>query len=136
MHVALPITIPQVFTAARMRIVLLFIMMLTSTSNQRPIRSVDTYELVYKTDTTTEITGSITMQCRNSETAENIPLREVQFWLNQSVLQEQTDITVSEIDGKSIKFNLTRSHEGYYRCGRHINDMENCPKKLIICKLE
>ena len=75
-----------------------------------------------------------TMHCHTSTTAENIPISEVQFWLNQSVLQEQTDIKFTEIDDKSINFNLTRSHEGYYRCSRHINDMESCPKKLIICK--
>lgn len=133
-HAALRITITQtlhLFTAARMRGVLLFIMLLASTSNQHPIRLVDTYELVYETDGNTEMTGSITMYCHTSTTAENIPIREVKFWFNQSVLQDQTDI---KLDDKSINFNLTRSHEGYYRCSRHSNDMESCPKKLIICK--
>ena len=120
----------HLFTAPRMRVVLLFIMVLTSTSNQHPIRSADTmYELVLKTDTTTEMTGSVTMYCRTGETAEKMPLSDVQFWLNQTVLREQANIT--EVDEKDIKFNLTRSHEGYYTCGRHLNDS---PKKLLTCK--
>ena len=100
----------------------------------------DAYELVYITDMTTELTGSITMFCRSSITAENVAISEVQFWLNLTTcnsttsLQERVDVNVSVFDD-SIKFNLTRNLEGYYTCGKKVG--ENCvmsTEKELICK--
>lgn len=120
------------------------VMMLILTSNQHTLRSAHTmsYELIYTTDVTTELTGSITMFCRTSATAENIPLGEVKFWLNRTTcdthdpsLRQRTDVNVLVVDNYRIKFNLTRSLEGYYTCGKHI-DM-NCVmsnQKELICK--
>ena len=122
---------------------MLFVMILVSTSNQYPQTSTYTYyELIYTTDVTTELTGSITMFCRTSTTAENIPLNEVKFWLNRTTydthdpsLRQRTDINVLAVDNYRIKFNLTRSLEGYYTCGKCID--ENCvmsTQKELICK--
>ena len=127
-------------------VILLFIMVLPPISNQHPMRSAEydatPYELVYTTDATTELTGSIRMFCRSSTTAENIAISEVQFWLNSTMscdnsasLQERTDVNVSVVDNYSIKFNLTRSLEGYYMCGKQVG--ENCmtsAEKALICK--
>ena len=99
------------------------------------------YELIYSTDTATELTGSIRMFCRTSATAENVPISEVQFWLNYTTcdnstsLREREDINVIEVDSYSIQFNLTRRLEGYYTCGKRVG--ENCvmsTKKPLICK--
>ena len=121
--------------------IILFILLSISTSNQRsipqPRSAQSSYELIYKTDATTELTGSITMLCRSFTTAENIPISEVQFWLNYttcnniSSLREREDVNVLEVDSYSIKFNLTRSLEGYYTCGK------NCiisTERELICK--
>lgn len=121
---------------------LLFIVMtlLVSNSNQHPWPH--GYELIYATDETTELTGSITMTCRSSSTAENVPLNEVQFWLNGSTcntngtsLRERTNVNVLEVDKYRIKFNLTRDLEGYYTCGTRID--ENCvtsSQRELICR--
>ena len=112
-------------------------------SYQHPIRSAeyDGYELIYRTDATTELTGSITILCRSFTTAENIPISEVQFWLNYTTcnnatsLRQREDINVLEVDSYSIKLNLTHSLEGYYTCGKQVD--ENCimsTKRELICK--
>ena len=119
----------HLFATRRMRVVLLFIMVLSPTSNQHPTISADTYELIYEVDTTTEMTGSITMYCRDGMTAENAPLEDVQFWLNQTILQGHANI--NEVDEMGIRFNLTRSCEGYYTCGRHVNKNQQI---LLTCK--
>ena len=125
---------------------MLFVMMLLSTSNQHPadLKLVHAYELIYTTDVTTELTGSITMFCRTSTTAENLLLSEVKFWLNRTTcdthnpsLRERTDLDVNilAVDKYRIKFNLTRSLEGYYTCGKHVD--EKCvisTQKELICK--
>ena len=72
------------------------------TSNEHPLRRAeyDAYELIYSTDATTELTGSIRMFCRTSATAENVPISEVHFWLNYTTcdnstsLQEREDVNV------------------------------------------
>ncbi len=120
---------------------LLFIMITSApVSNQHPIKSAE-YELIYTTDATTELTGSIRMSCRTITTAENVPISEVQFWLNYTVcnsttsLRAREDIKILEVDSYSIKFNLTRSLEGHYTCGKQVD--ENCvmsTKKELICK--
>ena len=135
----------HVFTNSMKRtVVLLFIMLFKApASNQHPIRSAeyDAYELIYTTDATTELTGSIRMFCRSSTTAENVAISDVQFWLNSTScnsatsLQQRMDVNVSEIDNYSIKFNLTRSLEGYYTCGKQVG--ENCvlsTERELICK--
>ena len=108
---------------------------------QLSLRVEPAYELIYRTDATTELTGSITMLCRSFTTAENIPISEVQFWLNYTTcnnstsLRQREDINVLEIDSYSIKFNLTHSLEGYYTCGKQID--ENCiisTERELICK--
>ena len=108
---------------------------------QLSLRVEPAYELIYRTDATTELTGSITMLCRSFTTAENIPIREVQLWLNYTTcnnatsLREREDINVLEVDSYSIKFNLTHSLEGYYTCGKQVD--ENCimsTERELICK--
>ena len=127
------------------RIVFLLFIMITSApvSHQHPIRSAeyDGYELIYRTDATTELTGSITMLCRSFTTAEKIPISEVQFRLNSTTcnsttsLRQRDDVKVLEVDNYNIKFNLTHSLEGYYTCGKQVD--ENCimsTKRELICK--
>ena len=102
-------------------------------------RLLHTYELIYRTDVSTERTGSITMICRFDATAEKVPLSEVRFWLNGTAnstsLRERTDINVFEVDKYSIRFNLTRNLEGFYICGKCINeDCEMSDQKQLICK--
>ena len=100
------------------------------------------YELIFERDSTTEQTGSLTLRCRDSITAEilNI-LNEIKFFLNHSSaadcsLRERGDIKVVEIGRTGIKFNLTRKYEGYYTCGKRVdcaNVKESMPMALI-CK--
>ena len=124
---------------AKMRIVVLFIMILASTSNQYPMPGGES-ELIYETDSTTETTGSITMYCRDSITTEEKPLSEVQFWLNRShacnlSLQERNDTRVIKVDRFKIKFNLTCHLEGNYTCGKCIeNRVQESSPKTLICK--
>ena len=125
-------------------VLLLFIVLfIAPASNQHPIRSAeyDAYELIYVTDVTTELTGSIRMFCRSSTTAEDVAISDVRFWLNSTAcnsttsLRERKDVNVSEVDNYSIKFNVTRSLEGYYTCGKQVD--ENCvmsTELALICK--
>ena len=134
---------------AKMPIVLciLFILLSISTSNQHSIpqsRSTQpSYELIYITEGTTEKTGAIKMQCRNYATAEDIPVNEVQFWLNRITpydpsLRERGDFKVVRT-GNYISFNLSRHHEGAYTCGRRINvsyvHVQESPPVTLTCKL-
>ena len=131
----------HLFTA-KMLVDLLFILVLVSSSNQHAIpRSTATYELIHTTNSITETTGSITMYCRNSTTAEEVPLNEVQFWLNRTNrcdpnLREQANIDVIEVDNFKIKFNLTRHLDGYYTCGKYVNGNRvlESNQKAFICK--
>ena len=124
-------------------VIFLFIIIISApVSYQHTIRSAeyDGYELIYRTDATTELTGSITMLCRSFTTAENVPISEIQFWLNSTTCNNTTslrerDVNVLEVDSYSIKFNLTRNLEGYYTCGKQVN--ENCIVSFqieLICK--
>ena len=132
---------------AKMPIVLciFFILLSISTSNQlsipQPGTTQHSYELIYKTDKTTEVTGAITMHCRNYATAEDIPVSEVQFWLNRTSpcdpdLQERGDFKVVGTDNY-ISFNLFRHHEGNYTCGRRINVsyVQESPPVTLTCEL-
>ena len=132
-----------VFTMKRI-VILLFIMIISAPiSYQHPIRSAeyDGYELIFRTDATTELTGSIQILCRTYSTAENVPISKVQFWLNSTIcnsttsLRQRDDVKILEVDNYNIKFNLTHSLEGYYTCGKQVD--KNCimsTKKELICK--
>ena len=125
----------------KMLVIFLFILMLTSTSNQHPMRLSRSihlpHEVIFETDKTTEETGSIQMLCRDAY-AEPIPINEVKFWLNQThacdlSLRERHDFNVVEVDSYKIKFNLTRRLEGIYTCGWCVNEsgvLESSPKTL------
>ena len=99
------------------------------------------YKLIFMTDDTTEQTGSITLKCRDSITAEEADISEINFFLNRSSandpsLRERGDITVFEVGSTGIKFNLTRKYDGYYTCGKRMdcaNVRESMPDTLI-CK--
>ena len=97
-------------------------------------------ELIFTTDSTTVFTGSITLKCRDSITAEEVEISEISFFLNRTSaapsLRERGDITVVEVGSTGINFNLTRRLEGYYTCGRRVdtaNVRESLPK-ILICK--
>ena len=135
---------PQTLHLFSARMLFIVVSLLVSTSNQVPTSTTTaepTYEMTYSTDATTETTGSIVMCCRSSETAEELPLNEVHFWFNRTrvcdpSLRDQSNIRVIEVDNHNIKFNLTRSHEGYYTCGKRVSVnhvMESSPKALT-CK--
>lgn len=95
------------------------------------------YELTFETDSTTELTGSITLRCRDDITAEELDISEISFFLNRThSLREWEDIAVVEVGSTGIKFNLTRKLEGRYTCCKRVdgvNVRESQPKTLI-CK--
>lgn len=103
----------------------------------------DPFELIYMTDSQTELTGSILLQCRDA-TAEPLEINQTKFWLNRTSacdldLTARADVHVVIVDNNRIKFNLTRNLEGVYTCGRlvlqenRIIVKESTPKTLI-CK--
>ena len=118
--------------------------MFASTSNQHPLpRSTQAmpYELIYTTDSTTATTGFITVLCRNSATAEEVFLSDVLFWVNRTSAQDPSlrnrmDITVTEVDQYRLKFALTRHLEGYYTCGKLIDDNRvlESDQTAFVCK--
>ena len=84
----------------------------------------------------TEITGAITLKCRDSHTAVEQDIGNISFFLNRSSvadpnLRERGDITVVEIDRYTIKLNLTRSLEGNYTCGRRVNSTHVIENQLL-----
>ena len=101
------------------------------------------YELIYETDSTLDLTGSITMKCRKSSTAEELDLSETSFFLNHSSvinclsLRDRGDITLVSVGRTGIKFNLTREYDGYYSCGKrggdtcNVNYTTSLPKPLV-----
>ena len=101
------------------------------------------FELIRMTDSTTEQTGSITLQCRDALTAERLSISQISFFLNRSSaadpsLRERGDVRVAEIGCCGINFNLTRRLEGRYTCGKRVdctNLIESQPI-LLICKLQ
>lgn len=125
-------------------VVTLFILVLASTSNEHPLpRSTPamTYELIYTSDSTTAMSGLVTMLCRNSITAEEILLSDVLFWVNRTSAQDpslrsRTDIIVTEVDQYRLKFALTRNLEGCYTCGKLISDNRvlESNQKALVCK--
>ena len=103
------------------------------------------FELIYMTDSQTELTGSISLQCRDADTAEPLEINGIKFWLNRtsvcdSDLMARADVHVDIVDNNRIKFNLTHKVEGDYTCGRlalqenRITVKESAPRRLI-CKL-
>ena len=81
------------------------------------------YELICRTDSTTELTGAISPMYR--ATAETISVDEVVFILNCSSvddpsIRERGNIRVV-VGSNGLRSNLTRRLEGYYTCGRRVN---------------
>ena len=114
---------------------LIFVAIAASSSNS-PVP----YMLILKTDGIyTAQTGSITLKCRDRETAEELDINEINFFFNRSSaadpsLRERGDITVVPVGSTGIKFNLTRRLEGYYTCGKRVdvaNVRESLPKPYI-----
>lgn len=104
----------------------------------------DSYELIYMTDSTTEMSGSITMQCRDAFTAEPLEINDrIKFWLNRTSACD-LDIRARaavQVDDYSIKLNLTHNLDGIYTCGRLIvlgNEVtiEESNPITLICKLK
>ena len=101
------------------------------------------FELIYMIDSTTEQTGSITLQCRDAITAESLHISQISFFLNRSSaadpsLRERGDIRVAEVGSTAINFNLTRRLEGRYTCGNRVDctNLIESPPRLYICKLQ
>ena len=99
------------------------------------------YQLIYQTDSTTELTGSVVLKCRDHETAEELDINTINFFLNRTSatdlrLRDRGDISVDAVGNTGIKFNLTRGLEGDFTCGKIVdctNVMESLPVTLI-CK--
>ena len=105
------------------------------------------YELIYRTDNTTDLTGSITLICRDDSTAEEVQISEISFFLNCSSganclsLRERGDITVVPVGSTGIRFNLTREYDGNYTCGKRWRGNGTCtanytmsPPKALVCE--
>jgi hypothetical protein len=97
------------------------------------------------TDSTTELTGSITLTCRDDHTTEEVGISEIDFFLNCSSatnclsLRERGDITVVAVGSYGIQFNLTREYDGDYTCGKRGGDTSTgnytmSPPKALVCK--
>ena len=99
------------------KLYLVFVIMLKLASSTPPA----SYELIYTTDSATETTGSVTLQCRD-RLAEPVAVIGVKFWLNRTSacdldLRERTDVQAIEVNADSIQFNLTGDLEGIFTCG-------------------
>ena len=108
------------------------------------------YELIYRTDSTTDLTGSITLSCRDDSTAEEVGISEISFFLNCSSgannclsLRERGDITVVAVTSTRIRFNLTREYDGNYTCGKRRRSRGDgtctanytmSPPEALVCK--
>ena len=104
----------------------------------------DQHELIYMTDSTTEMSGSITLQCRN-DLAEPLEINQIKFWLNRTSacdldLREREDVRVIRVNDNSIKLNVTRNLEGSYTCGQliaqddRIVGVEESNPVTLVCK--
>ena len=98
------------------------------------------YELIFETrDRITELSGEITLYCRNAQTTEKINVQSVKIWLNASScekdLRQREDIGRIEVVGCcSLRFNLTRNLEGNYSCGEFGENgirLESSPLRMI-----
>ena len=108
------------------------------------------YELIYRTDNTTELRGSLTFICRDDRTAEEVGISEISFFLNCTSgannclsLRERGDITVVAVGSTRIQFNLTREYDGNYTCGKRRRSRGDgtctanytmSPPKALVCK--
>ena len=117
---------------------LVFMMMFPS------LTQANRHELIFMTDSTTEMSGSITLQCRN-ELTEPLEINQTKFWLNRTSacdldLREREDVRVIRVDDHSIKLNITRNLEGNYTCGRLITQdgrtigVEGSNPVTLVCK--
>ena len=93
-------------------------------------------------ETRTELTGAITLKCRDDVTAEELDIAQnsIHFYrtsLSDPDLREREDFGIIKIVGCcSIQFNLTCQIEGDFTCGKLFNNgslQESTPKGLI-CK--
>jgi hypothetical protein len=110
-----------------------------------PSQSSAPYELIHIDDSTTELTGSITLKCRDGCRAEEVGISEINFFLNCSSgtncpsLRERGGITVVAVGRDGIRFNFTREYDGYYTCGKRGGDTRTAnytmsPPKALVCK--
>ena len=99
------------------------------------------FEIIFVAESGFEESGSIALTCRDSWTADELNVHNVNFWLNRTLenntdLRERRDIGIKEVGCCSIKFNLLRNLEGRYSCGKMYDNgyvEESAPLKLI-CK--
>ena len=97
------------------------------------------YGLIFKVDSDTEESGSVTLTCRDGWTADELNVNDVSFWLNRSSESgvDLKDINITSVVGCcSIKISLLRHLEGDYTCGKldeRDNITESQPLRLI-CK--
>ena len=132
-----------------MRATLLILISLTYVVASTPCSSysqssVPYYELIHQTGSTTELTGSITLKCRDSNTAEELDISEISFFLNYSSatnylsLKEREDIRVVAVGSTAIKFNLTCKYDGCYTCGKRGDNTctanDRRPPKTFVCE--
>ena len=101
-----------------------FVLMLWVHSEAKPIKDfpLSLYELIFKAESDTEKSGSVTLTCRDGRTADELNISDITFWLNSSSesgmdLSQREDINITEVGCCSIKFSLLRNLEGYYTCG-------------------
>ena len=103
------------------------------------------HELIYNTDSTTDVSGSIILRCRD-EFAEplNIHQNLIKFWLNRTSacdldLEARDDVQVIRVDDYRIKLNITHNLEGNYTCGQLVAQgaeilVEESDPVTLVCK--
>lgn len=99
------------------------------------------FELIYMTDDQTASSGSISLQCRDANTAEPLDVDQTKFWLNRTSACDPDLTAIADVqvlrDDKKTKFNLTRNLEGVYTCGtlaiqeNEVIIRESVPRTLI-----
>ena len=124
----------------KIQLLSVFILMLWLHSEAIPF-PLSPYELIFKTESDTKESGSITLTCRDGSTADELNVNDITFWLNSSSesgmdLSQREDINITEVGCCSIKFSLLRNLEGYYTCGK-LDESENITESqplTLICK--
>lgn len=104
------------------------------------------HELIYNTDSTTDVSGSIILQCRDELFAEplNIRQNQIKFWLNRTSacdldLEARDDVQVTRVDDYHIKLNITHNLDGNYTCGQLVVQgaeivVEESDPVTLVCK--
>lgn len=102
------------------------------------------YELIhmYSTFNITELSGLIELTCREGSTAEELPVSNINIWLNRSSvndpdLRERKDVGAVEVHGCCrLRFNLTHQLGGNFTCGirTDVANVKESPPKMLICK--